>query len=78
MYLYDERENSIWSKMLNVFWKPIGNMYINGHLMFSKSSTEGTLVHIPAELDFPGSFSLNGDVSSPIKIRFENLFNLAD
>jgi hypothetical protein len=78
VYLYDERENSIWSKMLNVFWKPIGNMYINGHLMFSKSSEEGTLVHIPAELDFPGSFSLNGDVSSPIKIRFENLFNLAD
>jgi hypothetical protein len=64
--------------MVGVFWKPISNMHINGHLMFSKSSKEGTLVHIPVELDFPGSFSLNGDVSSPMKIRFENLFNLAN
>ena len=78
MYLFDEIENSIWSKIQDVFWKPISNMYINGHLMFSKSNKEGTLVHVPAELDFLGSFYLNKDISSPMKIRFENFFNLAN
>ena len=78
VYLFDKRENPIWSKVLNVFWKPISDMYINGHFMFSKSYQAGTLVRIPTELDFPGSFSLNGDVSSPMKIRFKNFLDLSN
>lgn len=78
VYLFDKRENSNWSKVLNVFWKPSKDMYINGHFMFFKSYPAGTLVRIPTELDFPGSFSLNGNISSPMRIRFKSFLDLSN
>jgi hypothetical protein len=78
VYLIDTRKISILNKILNILWKPTNNLYLNNNLVFLKSNQKGTLIRVPSQLDFPGSFSINGDVTSQTKITYRNIFHLSN
>jgi hypothetical protein len=49
---------------------------VNNKLVFWKDAGLGTLIRIPQELDFPGKFSLNGDMTSELKFIEKSFFDI--
>jgi hypothetical protein len=61
--------------IIKTLYKPLFALHYNNRVISLRNESEGDLIRIPSEIDFPGKFALNGDSLEVITLKKVFIFS---
>jgi hypothetical protein len=75
IYLVDNTRAPIVENIIKTLYKPLFALHYNNRVISLRNESEGDLIRIPSEIDFPGKFALNGDSLEVITLKKVFIFS---